>query len=105
VRIKALNRQNNWSDFGKGFIVKVCKNTEYSQAFKYFIIRKYAQKFPNFHIYNLFKDSKIQNIRKADMNTIKERLGILIAALFHKNMEPQMTDMRCHNCNYCLIIL
>lgn len=75
MRIRALNHQNDWSDFGKGFIVKICKNTGYSQAFKYFIIRKYAQEFPNFRIYNLFTNSKIQNLRKADMNTIKERLG------------------------------
>lgn len=31
--------------------------------------------FQIFHIYNLFKNSKIQNIRKANMDTIKERLG------------------------------
>ena len=75
MRIRALNRQNDWPDFGKGFIVKICKNTGYSQAFKYFIIRKYVQEFSNFHIYNLFKNSKIQNLRKTDMNTNKEKLG------------------------------
>lgn len=75
MRIIALNRQNDWSDFGKGFIVKMRKNTCFLLALKYFIIRKYAQEFPNFRIYNLFKNSKIQNLRKADMNTIKERLG------------------------------
>ena len=75
MRIRALNRQNDWSDFGKGFIVKMRKNTGFLLAFQHFIIRKYAQEFPNFHIYNLVKNSKIQNIRKADMNTIKERLG------------------------------
>ena len=75
MRIRALNRQNDWSDFGKGFIVKMRKNTGVLLVFKYFIMRKYTQEFPNFRIYNLFKNSKIQNIRKADMNTIKERLG------------------------------
>lgn len=75
MRIRALNRQNDWSDFGKGFIVKICKNTGVLLVFKYFIMRKYTQEFLNFHIYNLFKNSKIQNIEKADMNTIKERLG------------------------------
>lgn len=75
MRIRALNRQNDWSDFGKGFIVKMRKNTGFLLAFQHFIIRKYAQEFSNFHIYNLFKNSKIQNTRKADMNTIKERLG------------------------------
>ena len=74
MRIRALNRQNDWSDFGKGFIVKMRKNTCFLLALKHFIIRKYAQEFLNFHIYNLFKNSKIQNIRKADMNAIKERL-------------------------------
>ena len=75
MRIRALNRQNDWSDFGKGFIVKMRKNTCFLLALKHFAIRKYAQEFPNFHIYNLVKSSKIQNIRKADMNKIKERLG------------------------------
>lgn len=75
MRIRALNRQNDWSDFGKGFIVKMRKNTCFLLALKYFIIRKYAQEFPNFRIYNLFKNSKIQNLRKADMNANKERLG------------------------------
>lgn len=75
MRIRTLNRQNDWSDFGKGFIVKMRKNTGFLLVFKHFIIRKYAQEFPNFHIYNLVKNSKIQSIRKADMNAIKERLG------------------------------
>ena len=55
MRIRAQNHQNDWSDFGKGFIVKMRKNTGFLQAFKHFIIRKYAQKFPNFHIYDLLK--------------------------------------------------
>ena len=75
MRIRALNRQNDWSDFGKGFIVKMRKNTGFLLAFQHFIIHKYAQKFLNFHIYNLFKNSKIQIKKKTDMNTIKERLG------------------------------
>ena len=75
MRIRALNRQNDWSDFGKGFIVKMRKNTCFLLASQHFIIRKYAQEFPIFHFYNLFKNSKIQNIRKADMNANKERLG------------------------------
>ena len=75
MRIRALNRQNDWSDFGKDFIVKMRKNTGFLLAFQHFIIRKYAQEFPIFHIYNLLKDSKIQNIKKSNMNAIKERLG------------------------------
>lgn len=68
-------RQNDWSEFGKGFIVKIRKNTVFLQVFKHFLIRKYAQEFSNLYIHNLVKTSKIQNTRKADMNTIKERLG------------------------------
>ena len=68
-------RQNDWSDFGKGFIVKMRKNTCFLLALKHFIIRKYAQEFPNLYIHNLVKNSKIQSIRKADMNAIRERLG------------------------------
>ena len=58
MRIRALNRQNDWSDFGKGFIVKMRKNTCFLLALKHFIIRKYAQEFPIFHIYNLLRNSK-----------------------------------------------
>ena len=68
-------RQNDWSEFGKGIIVKMRKNTGFLPCNYAYHIRKYAQKFPNFRIYNLFKNSKIQNTRKADMNAIKERLG------------------------------
>ena len=75
MRIRALNRQNDWSDFGKGFIVKMRKNTCFLLALKHFIIRKYAQEFPNFRIYNLFKNSKIQNTGKADMNANRRSLG------------------------------
>ena len=64
-------RQNKWSEFGKGFIVKMRKNTGFLQVFKHFLIRKYAQEFSNLYILNLVKTSKIQNTRKADMNTIK----------------------------------
>lgn len=52
-------RQNDWSEFGKGFIVKMRKNTCFLLAFQHFIIRKYAQEFPNFHFYNLLKKNKI----------------------------------------------
>lgn len=75
MRIRALNRQNDWSDFGKGFIVKMRKNTCFLLALKHFIIRKYAQEFSNFRIYNLFTNSKIQIKEKTNMNANKERLG------------------------------
>lgn len=75
MRIRALNRQNDWSDFGKGFIVKMRKNTCFLLALKHFIIRKYAQEFSNFRICNLFTNSKIQIKEKTNMNANKERLG------------------------------
>lgn len=75
MRIRALNRQNDWSDFGKGFIVKMRKNTCFLLALKHFIIRKYAQEFSNLRICNLFTNSKIQIKEKTNMNANKERLG------------------------------
>lgn len=75
MRIRALNRQNDWSDFGKGFIVKMRKNTCFLLALKHFIIRKYAQEFPALYIHNLVKNSKIQIKEKTNMNANKERLG------------------------------
>lgn len=75
MRIRALNRQNDWSDFGKGFIVKMRKNTGFLLAFQHFIIRKYAQEFPDLYIHNLVKNSKIQIKEKTNMNANKERLG------------------------------
>ena len=68
-------RQNDWSDFGKGFIVKMRKNTCFLLALKHFIIRKYAQEFPDLYIHNLIKNSKIQIKEKTNMNANKERLG------------------------------
>ena len=68
-------RQNDWSDFGKGFIVKMRKNTCFLLALKHFIIRKYAQEFPDLYIHNLVKNSKIQIKEKTNMNANKERLG------------------------------
>ena len=75
MRIRALNHQNDWSDFGKGFIVKMRKNTCFLLAFQHFIIRKYAQEFPDLYIHNLVKNSKIQIKEKTNMNANKERLG------------------------------
>ena len=75
MRIRALNRQNDWSDFGKGFIVKMRKNTGFLLAFQHFIIRKYALEFPDLYIHNLVKNSKIQIKEKTNMNANKERLG------------------------------
>ena len=51
------------------------KNTCILIGFNAYKMRKNTQEFPNFHFYNLFKTSKIQNIRKADMNANRRRLG------------------------------
>ena len=75
MRIRALNRQNDWSDFGKGFIVKMRKNTCFLLALKHFIIRKYAQEFSNIEFCNLLKINKMQNKEKQKMDKIYQRLG------------------------------
>ena len=51
-------RQNDWSEIGKDFIVKMRKNTCFLLALKYFIIRKYAQEFPNFIFITCLKTVK-----------------------------------------------
>lgn len=48
MKIRVQNHQNDWSDFGKGFIVKIRKNTWFSLALQHFIMRIYAQEFSNF---------------------------------------------------------
>ncbi len=75
MRIRVLNRQNDWSDFGKGFFVKICKNTGFLPFICAYHIRKNAQRFLKAHICNIISISKIQNKVKADMNANKERLG------------------------------
>lgn len=75
MRIRALNRQNDWSDFGKGFIVKMLKNTCFLLALKHFIIRKYAQEFLKPDICNMANINKIQNQESLKMNTSRRRLG------------------------------
>lgn len=68
-------RQNDWSEFGKDFIVKIRKNTGFLQAFQHFIIRKNAQEFSRSEFCNILKTSKIQNQESPKMNINRRRLG------------------------------
>ena len=68
-------RQNDWSEFGKDFIVKMRKNTRFLQAFQHFIIRKNAQEFSRSEFRNILKTSKIQNQESPKMNINRRRLG------------------------------
>lgn len=75
MKIRALNRQNDWSEFGKGFIVKMRKNTGFLQAFQHFIIRKNTQEFLKSDTCNMANINKIQNQESLKMNTSRRRLG------------------------------
>ncbi len=75
VRIRAENYENDWSDFGKEFIVKTRKNMTYFIEKSYFLIRKYTQDFSIFNICNYANNINIQNQQKVDMSKIKMRLG------------------------------
>lgn len=68
-------RQNDWSEFGKDFIVKMRKNTGFLQAFQHFIIRKNVQEFSRSEFRNILKTSKIQNQESPKMNINRRRLG------------------------------
>ena len=68
-------RQNDWSEFGKGFIVKIRKNTGFLQAFQHSIIRKNAQEFLKTYVCNIANINNIQNQESPKMNTTRRRLG------------------------------
>ena len=68
-------RQNDWSEFGKDFIVKIRKNTGFLQAFQHFIIRKNAQEFSRSEFRNILKTSKIQNMKILEMDKKYPSLG------------------------------
>lgn len=68
-------RQNDWSKFGKDFIVKMRKNTGFLQAFQHFIIRKNAQEFSRSEFRNILKTSRMRNQESPEMNTNRRRLG------------------------------
>lgn len=68
-------RQNDWSEFGKDFIVKMRKNTGFLQAFQHFIIRRNTQEFSKTDICNIANINNIQNQESPKMNTTRRRLG------------------------------
>lgn len=68
-------RQNDWSEFGKGFIVKMRKNTGFLQDFQYSVIRKNTQEFLKSDICNIAKINNIQNQEGPKMNINRRRLG------------------------------
>lgn len=68
-------RQNDWSEFGKDFIVKIRKNTGFLPCNYASHIRKYAQKFLKTDIYNIANINNIQNQESPKMNTTRRRLG------------------------------
>lgn len=68
-------RQNKWSEIGKDFFAKMRKNTCILIGFNAYKMRKNTQEFPNFHFYNLFKTSNIQNQESPKMNINRRRLG------------------------------
>ena len=59
MRIRALNRQNDWSEIGKDFIVKMRKNTGFLPCNNAYYIRKNAQEFLKPDICNM---ANINNI-------------------------------------------
>ena len=68
-------RQNKWSEFGKGFIVKMRKNTGFLPCNYAYHIRKYAQKFLKTDICNMANINKIQNQESPKMNANRRSLG------------------------------
>lgn len=68
-------RQNDWSEFGKDFIVKIRKNTGFLPCIFAYHIRKYAQKFFKTDICNMANINNIQNQESPKMNINRRRLG------------------------------
>ena len=68
-------RQNDWSEFGKDFIVKMRKNTGFLPCNYAYHIRKNAQKFLKSDICNIASINNIQNKESPKMNTNRRRLG------------------------------
>lgn len=68
-------RQNDWSEFGKDFIVKMRKNTGFLPCNYAYHIRKYAQKFLKSYICNIANINNIQNQESPKMNINRRILG------------------------------
>lgn len=73
IRLKYC--QNKWSEFGKGFIVKMRKNTGFLPCICAYHIRKYAQKFLKPDICNIANINNIQNQESPKMNINRRSLG------------------------------
>ena len=89
-------RQNDWSEFGKGFIVKMRKNTGFLQAFQHFIIRRNTQEFSKTDICNIANINNIQNQESPKMNTTRRRLGtnrILLTASMLGDFCPMVSQI------------
>lgn len=56
--------QNKWSEFGKGFSVKLRKNTVFLIAFNVLKMRKNTQEFLRFRFCNLLKLNEIRGRKK-----------------------------------------
>ena len=67
--------QNKWSEFGKGFSVKLRKNTVFLIAFNVLKMRKNTQEFLRFRFCNLLKLNEIRGERKINMDRIYSKLG------------------------------
>ena len=75
MSIRLKYRQNKWSEFGKDFSVKICKNTVFLIVFNVLKMRKNTREFLRFRSCNLLKTNKIQNERKINMDRIYSKLG------------------------------
>lgn len=68
-------RQNDWSEFGKDFIVKMRKNTGFLPCNYAYHIRKNAQEFLKLYICNISNTNNMQNQESPKMNANRRRLG------------------------------
>ena len=68
-------RQNDWSEFGKDFIVKMRKNTGFLPCSYAYHIRKNAQEFSKSDICNIANINNMQNQEGPKMNANRRRLG------------------------------
>lgn len=68
-------RQNDWSEIGKDFIVKMRKNTGVLPCNYAYHIRKNTQEFLKSDICNIININNMQNQESPKMNINRRRLG------------------------------